>query len=146
MLATVAATDSASTIREKYNIFIYSETESHAMYALYNQTRKLCVLQYLGCWCALPQQEVRMSRTAGTARTLSSTPGCWSQLKNTNNEKWWYVVHYHNTRDLTLVTWSKFILEAFICGLVVVFQFLSFHLSSEEIGENYAWVTYISWK
>ena len=49
MLATVAATDSASTVREKYSIFIYSEAESHAMYALYKQTRKLCALQYVGC-------------------------------------------------------------------------------------------------
>ena len=47
MLATVAATDSASTVRKKYSVFIYSEAEPHAMYAIYKQTLTLCVLQYL---------------------------------------------------------------------------------------------------
>ena len=47
MLATVAAADSASTVRKKYSIFIYSEGEPHAMYAIYKQTLTLCVLQYL---------------------------------------------------------------------------------------------------
>ena len=47
MLATVAAADSASTIRKRYSVFIYSETEPHAMYAIYKQTRTLCVLQLL---------------------------------------------------------------------------------------------------
>ena len=42
MLATVAAADSASTVREKYRVYIYSEAEPHAMYAIYKQTRKLC--------------------------------------------------------------------------------------------------------
>ena len=46
MLATIAAADSASTIRKKYKVFIYSEAEPHAVYAIYKQTRKLCVLQY----------------------------------------------------------------------------------------------------
>ena len=46
MLATVAATDSASTVIRKYSVFIYSEAEPHAMYAIYKQTRTLCVLQY----------------------------------------------------------------------------------------------------
>ena len=46
MLATVAATDSDSTVRKKYGVFIYSEAEAHAMCAIYKQTRKLCVLQY----------------------------------------------------------------------------------------------------
>ena len=46
MLATVAATDSASTVRKKYSVFIYSEAEPHAMYAIYKQTLTLCVLQY----------------------------------------------------------------------------------------------------
>ena len=46
MLAIVAAADSASTVRNKYSVFIYSEAEPHAMYAIYKQTRKLCVLQY----------------------------------------------------------------------------------------------------
>ena len=41
MLATVAATDSASTVK------IYSEAEPHAMYATYKETRTLCVLQYI---------------------------------------------------------------------------------------------------
>ena len=47
MLATVAAADSASTVRKKYSVFIYSEAEPHAMYAIYKQTLTLCVLQYL---------------------------------------------------------------------------------------------------
>ena len=47
MLATVAAADSASTVRKKYSVFIYSEAEPHAMYAIYKQTRTLCVLQYI---------------------------------------------------------------------------------------------------
>ena len=45
MLATVAAADSASTVRKKYSVFIYSEAEPHAMYAIYKQTLTLCVLQ-----------------------------------------------------------------------------------------------------
>ena len=45
MLATVAATDSASTVRKKYSVFIYSEAEPHAMYAIYKQTRILCAIQ-----------------------------------------------------------------------------------------------------
>ena len=35
MLVTVATADSASTIRKKYSVFIYSEAEPHAMYAIY---------------------------------------------------------------------------------------------------------------
>ena len=46
MLATVAAADSASTVRKKYSVFIYSEAEPHAMYAIYNETLTLCALQY----------------------------------------------------------------------------------------------------
>ena len=48
MLATVAAADSAKVVEsteKKYSFFIYSEAEPHAMYAIYKQTRKLCVLQ-----------------------------------------------------------------------------------------------------
>ena len=45
MLAPVAA-DSTSTVRKKYSVFIYSEVEPHAMYAIYKQTLTLCVLQY----------------------------------------------------------------------------------------------------
>ena len=47
MLAMVAAADSASTVRKKYSVFIYSEAEPQAMDAIYKQTRTLCVLQYL---------------------------------------------------------------------------------------------------
>ena len=43
----IAAADIASTVSKKYNVFIYSEEEPHAMYAMYKQTRKLCVLQYI---------------------------------------------------------------------------------------------------
>ena len=43
MLATVAA---AKVQKKKYSVSIYSEAEPHAMYAIYKQTRKLCVLQY----------------------------------------------------------------------------------------------------
>ena len=46
MLATVAAADSASTVRKKYSVFIYIEVEPHAMYAIYKQTLTLYVLQY----------------------------------------------------------------------------------------------------
>ena len=38
MLMTIAAADSASTVRKKYSIFIYSKAEPHAMYAIYKQT------------------------------------------------------------------------------------------------------------
>ena len=37
MLATVAAADSASTVRRKYSVFIYSEAEPHAMYMYINR-------------------------------------------------------------------------------------------------------------
>ena len=46
MLATVAAADSASPVRKKFSVFIYSEAEPHAKYAIYKQTLTLCVLQY----------------------------------------------------------------------------------------------------
>ena len=46
MLATVAAANIKKVQIEKYRVFIYSEAEPHAMYAIYKQTRKLCVLQY----------------------------------------------------------------------------------------------------
>ena len=46
MLATVAAANIKKVQIKKYSVFIYSEAESHAMYAIYKQTRKLCVLQY----------------------------------------------------------------------------------------------------
>ena len=46
MLATVAAADSASTVRKKYSVFIYSVAEPHAMYAKYKQMLTLRVLQY----------------------------------------------------------------------------------------------------
>ena len=47
MLATVAAADSTNTVRKKYSVFIYSEAERRAMYAIYKQTLTLGVLQYL---------------------------------------------------------------------------------------------------
>ena len=50
MLATVAAADSVSTVRKKYSVFIYSEAEPYAMYAIYKQTRTLCVLQFITFW------------------------------------------------------------------------------------------------
>ena len=56
MLATVATADSASTVRNKYSVFIYSEVEPHAMHAIYKQTLRLCVLQYIYIY-----QNVRMS-------------------------------------------------------------------------------------
>ena len=46
MLATVAAANIKKVQIKKYSVFIYSEAEPHAMYAIYKQTRKLCVLQY----------------------------------------------------------------------------------------------------
>ena len=33
-------------IRKKYSVFIYSEAEPHAMYAIHKETCTLCVLQY----------------------------------------------------------------------------------------------------
>ena len=47
MTVLAAAADSASTVRKKYSVSIYSEAEPHAMYAIYKQTRTLCVLQYV---------------------------------------------------------------------------------------------------
>ena len=63
MLATVATADSASTEKKKYSIFIYSEVEPHAMYAIYKQTRTLCVLQYEGdaVWDQLSYSHIRCS-------------------------------------------------------------------------------------
>ena len=46
MLAKIAAADSASTVIKKYSVFIYSEAEPHAEYAIYKHTRKFRVLQY----------------------------------------------------------------------------------------------------
>ena len=46
MLATIVAADSASTVIKKYIVFIYSEAEPHAKYAIYKHTRKFRVLQY----------------------------------------------------------------------------------------------------
>ena len=43
MLATVDAADSASTVIKKYSVFIYSEAEPHAMYAIYINRRVHCV-------------------------------------------------------------------------------------------------------
>ena len=54
MLATVAAADSASRVRKKYSVFIYSKAEPHAMYAIYKQTLTLCVLQYVRSHSARP--------------------------------------------------------------------------------------------
>ena len=47
MLAKIAAADFASTVIKKYSVFIYSEAEPHAKYAIYKHTRKFCVLQYI---------------------------------------------------------------------------------------------------
>ena len=46
MLETVAAANIKKVQIKKYSVFIYSAAEPHAMYAIYKQTRKLCVLQY----------------------------------------------------------------------------------------------------
>ena len=43
MIATVATANSASTVRKKYSVFIYSEAEPHAMYAIYKQTLTYCI-------------------------------------------------------------------------------------------------------
>ena len=45
MLATVAAAGSAK-VQKKSTVFLYRQAEPHAMYAIYKQTRTLCVLQY----------------------------------------------------------------------------------------------------
>ena len=44
MLATVAAADCANVQKQNYSVFIYSEAEPHAMYAIHKQTRKWRVL------------------------------------------------------------------------------------------------------
>ena len=44
---TVAAADSPSTVRKKYSVLYIAEAEPHAMYAIYKQTRTVCVLQYM---------------------------------------------------------------------------------------------------
>ena len=46
----MAAADSASTVIKKYSLFIYSEAEPHAKYAIYKHTRKFRVLQYSYLW------------------------------------------------------------------------------------------------
>ena len=45
MLVMVAAANIKKVQIKKYSVFIYSEAEPHAMYAIYKQTRKVCVLQ-----------------------------------------------------------------------------------------------------
>ena len=47
MLATVAAADSANVQKkvQRFYIYMYSEAEPQAKYAIYKQTRTLCVLQ-----------------------------------------------------------------------------------------------------
>ena len=45
MLATVTAADSAKVQKKSTEFYIY-QAEPHAMYAIYKQTRTLCVLQY----------------------------------------------------------------------------------------------------
>ena len=46
MLATVAAADSAK-VQKKSIAFLCIAKRSHAMYAIFKQTRILCVLQYI---------------------------------------------------------------------------------------------------
>ena len=67
MLATVAAADSASTVRKKYSVSIYTEAEPHAMYAIYKQTHTLCVLQYvyLFCLCCISAPGCAADHAAG---------------------------------------------------------------------------------
>ena len=64
MLAIVAAANIKKVQIKKDSVFIYSEGEPHAMYAIYKPTRKLCVLQYLSLlssflcsWQQVPYQE-----------------------------------------------------------------------------------------
>ena len=47
MLATVATANIKKVQIKKYSVFIYSEEEPHAMYAIYKQTRTLCIQQYV---------------------------------------------------------------------------------------------------
>ena len=47
MLATVVAANIRKVQIKKFSVFTYSEAEPHAMYAIYKQTRTLCVLSYL---------------------------------------------------------------------------------------------------
>ena len=39
--------DSAKVQKKRYSIFIYNKAEPQAMYGIYKQTRKLCVLQHM---------------------------------------------------------------------------------------------------
>ena len=57
MLATVAAANIKKVQIKKNKVFIYSEAEPHAMYAIYKQTRTLCVLQYCNS-CSVFQPSV----------------------------------------------------------------------------------------
>ena len=47
MLTMVADANIKKVQIKKYSVFIYSEEEPHAMYAIYKQTHTLCVLQYM---------------------------------------------------------------------------------------------------
>ena len=64
MLATVAAADGASTARKKYSVFIFSEAEPHAMYAIYKQTRTLADFKFC----------VRLNTHGNTNRSVLSQP------------------------------------------------------------------------
>ena len=59
---------------KKYSVFIYSVTEPHAMYAIYKQTRTLCVLQYTA------QMAMWSKVLLLTVCCLSPLPGFESQL------------------------------------------------------------------
>ena len=58
MLATIAAADSASQVIKKYSVFIYSEAEPHAKYAIYKHTRKFRVLQYIYIYMVMYQENI----------------------------------------------------------------------------------------
>ena len=55
MLATIAAANSASTVRKKYSVFIYSEAEPDAMYAIHINRRVHCVFYSLRNSCKMSE-------------------------------------------------------------------------------------------
>ena len=70
MLATVAAANIKKVHIKKYSIFIYREAEPHAMYAIYKQTLKLCVLQYLYEKAALRKRFIKCATHPSNTKSI----------------------------------------------------------------------------
>ena len=94
MLATVAATDSANTVRKKYSVFIYREGEPHAMYAIYKQTLTLYVLQY--CIMTIFRAMIKHQRNKD-----ASSPRAVHEPQSIQQ-----ITHYHFTVYSQIVVWT----------------------------------------